>query len=76
MCASTGGSTTQYFFLEQGAWQGDGISAYLFLLCLYILLLNIKNEVKMKELKFHTIATFILQTLMLALIESRNMFLL
>ena len=35
-CIINGGKTTKYFKLERGAWQGDPISAYLFILILEI----------------------------------------
>ena len=36
-CVLNGGFTTKYFNLEKGAYQGDPISAYLFILALKIL---------------------------------------
>ena len=43
-CVINGGFTTQYFNLEQGARQGDPISAYIFILALEVLFELIKNN--------------------------------
>ena len=49
-----GGSTIQYFPLERGARQGDPVSAYLFILCLEILFILMKNDPNVKGLEiFH-----------------------
>ena len=43
-CVINEGFTTQYFNLEKGARQGDPISAYLFILALWVLFELIKNN--------------------------------
>ena len=45
-----GGKTAKYFKLERGAWQGEPISAYLFILVLEIFLIFVKNNPKVKGL--------------------------
>ena len=49
-CIINGGKTTKYFKLERGAWQGDPISAYLFILVLEIFFIFVKNNPKVKGL--------------------------
>ena len=43
--------TTQYFKLQEGAQQGDSISAYLFILALAVLFYLIKNNTLIKNLE-------------------------
>ena len=43
-----GGITTRYFPLQRGACQGGPISAYVFILCLEILFILIKNDPNIK----------------------------
>ena len=45
-----GGVTSQYFKLERGARQGDPISAYLFIICLEVLFIFIKENKEIKGL--------------------------
>ena len=51
-CVRSGDVTTQYSKLEKGAWQGDSVSAYLFVLCQEILFTIVKNNKDFKSLKF------------------------
>ena len=50
-CVINGGVTTKYFKLEKGVQQGDPVSAYLFILCLEILLTIVKNNKDIKSIK-------------------------
>ena len=50
-CVINGGVTTQYFKLENGAQQGEPVSAYLFILCLEIIFAIVKNNKDIKSLK-------------------------
>ena len=50
-CVINGGVTTQYFKLENGAQQGDPVSAYLFILCLEIIFTIVINNKDIKSLK-------------------------
>ena len=47
-CVINGGFATQYFTLNRGAYQGDTISAYLFIIALEVLFALIKNKVHIK----------------------------
>ena len=47
-CIINAGTTTSYFNLEKGARQGDPVSAYLFILCLEVLLLLVKTSHKIR----------------------------
>ena len=49
-CVINGGSTTSYFKLENGARQGDLISAYLFFIALEIIFAMIKSNPNIKFL--------------------------
>ena len=42
------GITTSYFNLEKGACQGGPVSAYLFILCLEVLFLQVKANYKIR----------------------------
>ena len=44
-----GGNTTKYFKLQKGARQGDPISIYILILCLEIVFILIKANVKVKS---------------------------
>ena len=46
-----GGITTKYFKLEKGMRQGDLVSVYLFVLCLEILFMLIKNNKNIKGIE-------------------------
>ena len=50
-CVTNGCITTQYFPLQRGACQGDPISANLFVLCLEILFILIKNDPNIKGIE-------------------------
>ena len=58
-CVINGGITTLYFPLQRGACQGDPISAYVFILCLEILFILIKNDPDVKGIEFLSTVTFI-----------------
>ena len=49
-CVINGGVTSQYFKLERGARQDDPISAYLFIICLELLFIFIKENKEIKGL--------------------------
>ena len=50
-CVIDSDKTTQYFKLQEGAQQGDSISAYLFILALAVLFYLIKNNMLIKNLE-------------------------
>ena len=50
-CVIKGEIITKYFKLEKGARQGDPESAYLFILCVEILFMLIKNSKNIKGIK-------------------------
>ena len=50
-CVKNGGITSKYFKLEKAVRQGDLVSAYLFILCLEILFILIKNKRNIKGIK-------------------------
>ena len=47
-CVINGCITTRYFPLQQGTPQGNPVSAYVFILCLEILFILIKNDPNIK----------------------------
>ena len=47
-CAINGGVTRNYFKLQKTVRQGNPVSAYLFILCLKILFMLIKNNINIK----------------------------
>ena len=55
-CVINGCNTTKYFKLERGTWQGDPISAYLFILVLEVvfMLMNQNKNIKGLNLFEHT----------------------
>ena len=46
-----GGNLSSYFYTERGCKQGDPISQYLFILCIEILAIKMKNNEKIKGIK-------------------------
>ena len=50
-CVINGEITTKYFKLAKGARQGDPVSVYLFILCLEILFMLIKNNRNINGIK-------------------------
>ena len=50
-CVINGGITTKYFKFEIGARQSDPVTAYLFILCLEILFMLIKNSKNIKGIE-------------------------
>ena len=50
MCVINEGVTTQYFKLEKHARQGNSVAAYLYILCLEILFMIVKNNWDFKSL--------------------------
>ena len=50
-CIINGGKTSQYFKLERGTRQGDPISAYLFIIVLEVIFLNIIQNSHIKGIK-------------------------
>ena len=49
-CVINGDSTTSYFKLENGAYQGDSVSTYLFIIVLEIIFSMVKRDPNMKGL--------------------------
>ena len=50
-CVTNAGKTSQYFKLERGTRQGDPISAYLFIIVLEVIFLNIIQNSHIKGIK-------------------------
>ena len=50
-CVINGCITTRYFPLQRGTRQGNPVSAYVFILCLEILFILIKNDPNIKEIE-------------------------
>ena len=54
-CVTNNGFSTGYFNLNRGTRQGDPLSAYLFILCLKVLLVRIRNDALVRGFKFDKI---------------------
>ena len=50
-CLINGGNATPYFNSKKAAWQGDPVSAYLFMLALEVLFVFIKSNENIKVLE-------------------------
>ena len=64
-CVISGGVTTEYFRLKRGAHQEDPISAYLFILCLKVLFIFIKNNENIESVSILKIRICIQDMLMI-----------
>ena len=53
VATNQGGNLSSFFYTERGCKQGDPISQYLFILCAEILAIKIKNNKKIKGIKFN-----------------------
>ena len=58
-CVINGGFTTPYFNLEKGAFQGDHILSYLFVLALEVLFELIKNNIDTRGITIFNHAFFL-----------------
>ena len=54
-CVINNGFWTGYFNLNRGTQQGDPLSTYLFILCLDVLLVRIRNDASVRGFKFDKI---------------------
>ena len=54
-CVMNNGFSTGYFNLNRGTRQGDPLFAYLFILCVEVLLVRIRNDASVRGFKFDKI---------------------
>ena len=52
-CVMNNGFSTSYFSIERGTRQGDPLPAYIFILCLEILFIQIRSDSSIKGFKFN-----------------------